>query len=138
MVLDALSLSLLWYLLFKSPWDLKSVFDSAVQWGSQWSNWHHRFCTVVWESQLFFHSPHFTLAALYRCLIFGDKLEISENNEMRWSLRSCPILCDPMDYSLPDFSVHGILQARIWHRVFTHIWNIWKQRITVEYSGVSE
>ena len=24
-----------------------------------------------------------------------------------------PILCDLMDYSLPGFSVHGILQARI-------------------------
>ena len=27
--------------------------------------------------------------------------------------RSCPTLCDPMDCSLPGFSVHGILQARI-------------------------
>ena len=27
--------------------------------------------------------------------------------------QSCPILCDPMDCSPPDFSVHGILQARI-------------------------
>ena len=25
----------------------------------------------------------------------------------------CPILCDPMDCSLPDSSLHGILQARI-------------------------
>ena len=25
----------------------------------------------------------------------------------------CPTLCDPMDWSLPDSSVHGILQARI-------------------------
>ena len=29
------------------------------------------------------------------------------------SLQLCPTLCDPMDYSLPDSSVHGILQARI-------------------------
>ena len=29
------------------------------------------------------------------------------------SLQSCPTLCDPMDCSLPDSSVHGILQARI-------------------------
>ena len=28
------------------------------------------------------------------------------------SLQSCPTLCDPMDGSLPGFSVHGILQAR--------------------------
>ena len=27
--------------------------------------------------------------------------------------QSCPTLCDPMDSSLPGFSVHGILQARI-------------------------
>ena len=29
------------------------------------------------------------------------------------SLQSGPTLCDPMDYSPPVFSVHGILQARI-------------------------
>ena len=28
-------------------------------------------------------------------------------------LQSCLTLCDPMDYSLPGFSVLGILQARI-------------------------
>ena len=28
-------------------------------------------------------------------------------------LQSCPTLCDPMDYSPPGSSVHGILQARI-------------------------
>ena len=27
--------------------------------------------------------------------------------------QSCPTLCDPVDSSLPGFSVHGILQARI-------------------------
>ena len=26
--------------------------------------------------------------------------------------QSCPTLCDTMDYSLPGFSVQGILQAR--------------------------
>ena len=29
------------------------------------------------------------------------------------SLQSCPALCDPMDYSPPGSSVHGIFQARI-------------------------
>ena len=29
------------------------------------------------------------------------------------SLQSCPTLCDPMDYSPPGSSIHGILQARI-------------------------
>ena len=34
---------------------------------------------------------------------------------MKWSevTQSCPTLCDPMDCSLPGFSIHGILQARI-------------------------
>ena len=27
--------------------------------------------------------------------------------------QSCPTRCDPMDCSLPDSSVHGVLQARI-------------------------
>ena len=30
---------------------------------------------------------------------------------------SCPTLCDPMDFSLPGFSVHGIYQARVLERV---------------------
>ena len=28
------------------------------------------------------------------------------------SLQSCPTLCDPIDGSLPDFPIPGILQAR--------------------------
>ena len=33
--------------------------------------------------------------------------------------QSCPTLCDPMDYSLPGSSVHGISQARILEWVAT-------------------
>ena len=33
------------------------------------------------------------------------------------SLQSCPTVCDPMNYSPPGFSVHGILPARILERV---------------------
>ena len=29
------------------------------------------------------------------------------------SLQSCPTLCDPIDGSLPGFSIHGIFQARV-------------------------
>ena len=32
---------------------------------------------------------------------------------MRQVLKSCPTLCDPMNYSSPSSSVHGILQERI-------------------------
>ena len=28
-------------------------------------------------------------------------------------IHSCPTLCDPMDCSLPGFSIHGIFQARV-------------------------
>ena len=33
----------------------------------------------------------------------------------KWSevAQSCPTLCNPVDCSLPSFSIHGILQARI-------------------------
>ena len=29
-------------------------------------------------------------------------------------VQSCPSLCNPMDYSLPDYSGHGISQANSW------------------------
>jgi len=35
-------------------------------------------------------------------------LSISESEVVQ----SCPTLCDPMDFSLPGFSIHGISQAR--------------------------
>ena len=46
------------------------------------------------------------------------ELEITEVNPApgfmnAQSLQSCLILCSPIDYSPPDSSVHGILQARI-------------------------
>ena len=39
--------------------------------------------------------------------------------------QSCPILCDPMDYSSPGSSVHEILQARI------------LEWVTISFSGES-
>jgi len=35
--------------------------------------------------------------------------------EVKWSevAHSCPTLCDPMDFSLPGSSVHGIFQVRV-------------------------
>ena len=38
--------------------------------------------------------------------IYGKKVEVLV-------AQSCPAVCDPMDYSFPGSSVHGILQARI-------------------------
>ena len=42
---------------------------------------------------------------------------MKDESEVKWSevkiAQLCPTLCDLMDCSLPGFSVHGILQARI-------------------------
>ena len=38
------------------------------------------------------------------------------------SLQSCPTLCDPMDCSPPDSSVHGICQARVLEWVAIASW----------------
>ena len=35
------------------------------------------------------------------------------NNLMCLVIQSCPTLCNPIDYSTPGSSVHGLLQARI-------------------------
>ena len=32
------------------------------------------------------------------------------------SLQLCPTLCDPMDWSLPGSSVHGVVEAKYWSR----------------------
>ena len=48
------------------------------------------------------------------------------------SLQSCPTLCDPMDCSLPSFSVHGILQARTLEWVAISFSNAWKWKVKVK------
>ena len=41
-----------------------------------------------------------------------DGIEKKSENESDVT-QSCPTLCDPMDYSLPRSSIHGIFQARV-------------------------
>ena len=36
-----------------------------------------------------------------------------ESEKVSEVAQSCPTLSDPMDYSPPDFSIHGIFQARV-------------------------
>ena len=43
----------------------------------------------------------------------GKAVCLSILTRLRLVTQSCPTLCNPMDYSLPRSSVHGILQARI-------------------------
>ena len=48
------------------------------------------------------------------------------------SLQLCLTLSDPMDCSLPGFSVHGILQARTLERVAISFSNAWKWKVKVK------
>ena len=48
------------------------------------------------------------------------------------SLQSYPTLCDPMDCSLPGFSVHGILQARTLEWVAISFSNALKWKVKVK------
>ena len=50
------------------------------------------------------------------CIKFSWSKSINLKENGKWVsdvAQSCPTLCDPMDYSPPGSSVHGILQARI-------------------------
>ena len=44
------------------------------------------------------------------CIAWKRKKRIKKEREVA---QSCPTLCNPMDYSLPGSSVHGIFQARV-------------------------
>ena len=48
------------------------------------------------------------------------------------SLQSCPTLCDPMDCSLPGFSIPGIFQARTLEWVAISFSNAWKRKVKVK------
>ena len=48
-----------------------------------------------------------------RDITLPTKVCLVRSNQIRSVAQSCPTLCDPMDYSLPGFSVHGIFQARV-------------------------
>ena len=60
------------------------------------------------------HQPlshwNFALARNKVYLTLDPLLEQLSESEVT---QSCPTLCNPVDCSLPSFSVHGILQARI-------------------------
>ena len=44
------------------------------------------------------------------CHFFLQCMKVKSESEVA---QSCPTLCNPMDCSLPGFSVHGIFQARV-------------------------
>ena len=58
----------------------------------------------------FLMSSHFPTHKIGNCKIFLSANIIYPSSEVA---QSCPILCDPMDCSLPGSSVHGIFQERV-------------------------
>ena len=42
-----------------------------------------------------------------------SKKDINKKKSESEIVQSCPTLCDPVDFSLPGSSVHGIFQARV-------------------------
>ena len=72
---------------------------------------------------LWLHRPQFKsqfwFYGLCDCGQLASSFWASVFSPVKWgcvhakSLQSCPTLCDPVDHSQPDSSVHGILQARI-------------------------
>ena len=49
----------------------------------------------------------------------------------------CPTLCDPMDYSLPGSSVHGIFQARVleWAAIAFSLWSLTTLRVATMWAA---
>ena len=73
----------------------------------------------MWES-----TPPVSLVLVLRLILAAENREhtqivllmglvVTMVKDEREVAQSCPTLCDPMDCSLPESSVHGILQARI-------------------------
>ena len=63
----------------------------------------------IWKnSTKTFHTP-LTQTSILLLSLYGEsymKVKVSVT-------QACPTLCDPMDCSLPGFSIHGIFQARV-------------------------
>ena len=70
-------------------------------------------CTAKWFSYTYiYHTYIFHILFLYNLLQDTEYSYTVKETESEVA-QSCPTLCDPMDSSLPGFSVHGIFQARV-------------------------
>ena len=113
----------------------KLTTEELPQWASipsltTLSVWSHRYfmqkrsyysdpsCNTVYPLWLKIHSLYFQslpfLGLAYSSHFRLNPLLSKEEKKVKVLVtQSCPTLCNPMDYSLPGFSVHGILQARM-------------------------
>ena len=64
--------------------------------------------------------------------LFSSRQCIYFNAATAKSLQSCPTLCDPIDGSLPDSPIPGILQARTLEWVAISFSNAWKWKMKVK------
>ena len=89
---------------FTFPWSLKKLNDHHfIYWWSIYISPSVNYLFLPELQKLFLHFRK-TLCLLYEKV----KKKVTQ---------SCSTLCNPMDYSLPGSSVHGILQARILEQV---------------------
>ena len=95
----------------------------ACMWSGKnrgWEIYTHINVYASYSNKYIFHS--------YMCTNMCDLFELCKINNLTLTVcpflkivaQSCLTLCDPMDYSLPGSSVHGIFQARIleWLAIF--------------------
>ena len=81
---------------------LKSVFQH-----------HGSKASVLWRSAFFIvqlSHPYMTTGKMIASTRWTFVDKVKSESEVA---QSYPTLCDPMDCSLPGFSLHGILQARV-------------------------
>ena len=84
--------------------------------------WSHHFMVNRWgnsgnSGRLYFlglqnHWRWWFSHEIKRCLPLGRKALTKLETESEVA-QSCPTLCDPMDFSLPGTSIHGIFKARV-------------------------
>ena len=73
-----------------------------------WKGLHRQRARLGEWLSLWAFSYFFEFWTLWLYYLFKNELTATAK-----SLQSCPTLSDPMDYSLPGSSVHGIFQARV-------------------------
>ena len=114
--------TLTWLQVFVS--ELKIIWLSGVKLLVQG---HTTTAHPLWEfsSQLSQHASFFKCRTFFllkeRGIYFPYNFWRKSKSEV---IQLCPTLCDPMDCSLPDSSVHRIFQARILYKFYSFIINI--------------
>ena len=111
--------------------DLKYSFYlfSAANWKvynaqlilAKWILFYLPSSSLCWKLSLSFHFNNISAAQSWDC-VFGPRVKSSPSEATNPTpttisesgvTQSCLTLCDPIDYSLPRSSVHGIFQVRV-------------------------